>query len=423
MTIPTLADIQEARELLRGVATVTPLQGARWLADPVGGPVLLKAENLQRAGSFKIRGAYTRIARLTDEERARGVVAASAGNHAQGVALAASLLGIRATVFMPEGAPIPKVKATRGYGAEVVFHGTTIDEALVRAQEMSRRDGAVLVHPFDHLDIVAGQGTCGLELIEQWPDLRTVVVPTGGGGLLAGMAIALKGINPDIRLVGVQAEAAAAYPTSLAAGHPVALTEMATMADGIAVGRPGAVPFEAVSHLVDEVITVSEEAISQALVLLLERNKLVVEPAGAVAVAAIREHPELFEPPVAAVLSGGNIDPLLLLHVIRHGMAAAGRYLVLTVRISDRPGGLADLLASLARRPGQHHRCHPRPDLAAAPGARGRGHPPGGDARPRARRGRGARAAREAGTRSVSRSRGRRRRSRRGSPCRWAPRR
>jgi threonine dehydratase len=349
MTIPTLADIQEARELLRGVATVTPLQGARWLADPVGGPVLLKAENLQRAGSFKIRGAYTRIARLTDEERARGVVAASAGNHAQGVALAASLLGIRATVFMPEGAPIPKVKATRGYGAEVVFHGTTIDEALVRAQEMSRRDGAVLVHPFDHLDIVAGQGTCGLELIEQWPDLRTVVVPTGGGGLLAGMAIALKGINPDIRLVGVQAEAAAAYPTSLAAGHPVALTEMATMADGIAVGRPGAVPFEAVSHLVDEVITVSEEAISQALVLLLERNKLVVEPAGAVAVAAIREHPELFEPPVAAVLSGGNIDPLLLLHVIRHGMAAAGRYLVLTVRISDRPGGLADLLASLAR--------------------------------------------------------------------------
>jgi threonine dehydratase len=349
MTIPTLAEIRAARDLLAGVATVTPIQGARWLSEAVGGPVWMKAENLQRAGSFKIRGAFTRISGLSEAERARGVVAASAGNHAQGVALAASLLGIKATVFMPEGAPIPKVKATRGYGAEVIFHGSTIDEALVMAQELSDREGAVLVHPFDHKDIVAGQGTCGLELIEQRPDLRTVVVPTGGGGLVGGMAIALKGINPDIRVIGVQAEAAAAYPKSLAEGHPVALTEMSTMADGIAVGRPGVIPFEAVSHLVDDVLTVSEEAISQALVLLLERNKLVVEPAGAVAVAAIREHPELFEPPVAAVLSGGNIDPLLLLHVIRHGLAAAGRYLVLGVRINDRPGGLADLLAALAR--------------------------------------------------------------------------
>ena len=342
------ADIQAAAELLAGVAITTPIEESRWLSALVGGPVLLKCENLQRTGSFKIRGAYVRMARLSAEERARGVVAASAGNHAQGVALAAQMLGIKATVFMPEGAPIPKLNATRGYGAEVVFHGAILDEALSRAIEYAEETGAVLIHPFDHPDIVAGQATCGLEILEQAPEAATVLVPTGGGGLVAGVALAIKAQRPDVRLVAVQAEGAAAYPGSLAAGEPVALNQMTTMADGIAVARPGQVPFAAIERLVDEVVTVSEESISRALVLLLERAKLVVEPAGAVAVAAILDHPERYPTPAVAVLSGGNVDPLLLAKLIRHGLASAGRYLSIGVRIPDRPGGLARLLGELA---------------------------------------------------------------------------
>jgi threonine dehydratase len=345
---PTPADVRRARELLRGVAIRTPLEGARWLSEIAGGPVLLKAENLQRAGSFKIRGAYTRMARLGDDEKAHGVVAASAGNHAQGVALAAQLLGIKAVVYMPQGANIAKEKATRGYGAEVRFFGASIDEALDAAREYAAETGAVLVHPFDHADIVAGQATCGAEILEQCPEVRTIVVPTGGGGLLAGVASAVRGAGADVRVVGVQAEGAAAYPPSLAAGHPIPLGQMATMADGIAVGRPGDVPFAAIQALVDEVETVDEESISRALLMLIERAKLVVEPAGAVAVAALADHPERFDTPAVAVLSGGNIDPILLMNVLRHGMAAAGRYLDFRVRIPDRPGGLARLLAELA---------------------------------------------------------------------------
>src|SRR5664279_5111836 len=254
MTI-TLADIQAARELLAGIARKTPVEGSRPLSDAVGGPVHFKCENLQRAGSFKIRGAYTRMSRLSAEEHAAGVVEASAGNHAQGVAIAASMLDIRTTVFMPNGAPIPKVLATRGYGADVRFAGTNLDEALVDAREFSAETGAVLIHPFDHPDIVAGQGTCGLEILEQVPDVKTVLVCTGGGGLLAGIALAVKSLRPDVRVVGVQAARAAAYPASLAAGHPVQLAEMATMADGIAVGLPGEVPFELVREYVDEIRT------------------------------------------------------------------------------------------------------------------------------------------------------------------------
>ena len=324
------------------------MEESRWLSKIVGGPVLLKAENLQRAGSFKIRGAYVRMAGLSEEERARGVVAASAGNHAQGVALAAQLLGLKAVVFMPEGAPIPKEKATRGYGAEVRFHGITIDESLRAAQEYADETGAVLIHPFDHADIVAGQATCGVDIVQQAPAVRTVVVPTGGGGLLAGVATVVKRHDPSIRVVGGQAEGAAAYPASLRAGHPEPLASMSTMADGIAVGRPGDVPFAAVQEHVDEVVTVNEEALSQALLMLLERAKLVVEPAGAAAVAALMHRPDAFETPAVAVLSGGNVDPLLLMNVIRHGLAAAGRYLIFKVRIPDRPGGLARLLSDLA---------------------------------------------------------------------------
>ncbi|NIR34647.1 MAG: threonine ammonia-lyase [Actinobacteria bacterium] len=318
------------------------------MASKVGGPAYLKCEHLQRAGSFKIRGAYVRIARLAPQERARGVIAASAGNHAQGVALAARLLGTAATVFMPEGAPIVKEKATRAYGADVRFSGTTVDDALVAAKDFSQQTGAVLIHPFDHPDVVAGQGTAGLEILDECPDVRTVVISTGGGGFLAGVALAIKDVRPDVRIVGVQAEGAAAYPASLQAGHPVALDRMSTMADGIAVGRPGGIPFEIVQQYVDEIVTVSEERMSQALVMLLERAKQVVEPAGAASVAAVLDAPERFEPPVVTVLSGGNIDPLLLLRVIRHGMAAAGRYLSFRARIPDKPGALARLLGELA---------------------------------------------------------------------------
>jgi threonine dehydratase len=346
---PTLAEIEAAQELLRGVAVHTPMEESRWLSKIAGGPVLLKTENLQRAGSFKLRGAYTRMARLSEQERARGVVAASAGNHAQGVALAAQMLGIKAVVYMPHGAPIVKEKATRGYGAEVRFHGATVDESLVEARSWAEQTGAVLVHPFDHPDIVVGQATCGMEILEQCPQARTILVPTGGGGLLAGISAAVKQQRPDVRVVGVQAAGAAAYPPSLEKGAPQALASMATMADGIAIGRPGDVPFASIAAYADEVVTVDEESMSQALLLLLERAKLVVEPAGAAAVAAVLEHPQRFETPTVIVLSGGNIDPILLMNVIRHGMATSGRYLVFAVRIPDRPGGLARLIAELAQ--------------------------------------------------------------------------
>lgn len=343
-----LADVEAARLLLAGISRTTPLEGSRALSDRVGGPVWLKCENLQRTGSFKIRGAYVRIARLSDEERSRGVVAASAGNHAQGVALAASLLGCRSTVFMPSAAPLPKIAATTAYGAAVRLGGTTVDEALQRAAEFAAETGAVLIHPFDHADVIAGQGTVGLEVLEQCPDVRTIVVCTGGGGLVSGIAAAVKAVRPDVQVVAAQAAGAAAFPASLAAGQPTALTSMATMADGIAVGRPGDLTFRHVRDLVDRVVTVGEDALSRALLLSLERAKLVIEPAGAAGLAAVMEDPTAFTPPVVVVLSGGNIDPLLLSKVIRHGLIAAGRFLSLKVRVPDRPGELARLLAVLA---------------------------------------------------------------------------
>ena len=344
----TRDDVLAAREVLRDVVRVTPMENSRALSDRVGGPVQMKCENLQRAGSFKIRGAYTRMSRLSEAEQRLGVVAASAGNHAQGVALAAQLLDLRSTVFMPTGAPIPKLLATRGYGAHVELVGADIGDALVEAHAHAARTGAVLIHPFDHPDIVAGQGTVGLEILEQSPQVRTIVVCTGGGGLVAGIAAAVKPVRPDVRVVGVQASAAAAYPASLAQGRPVPLASMATMADGIAVGCPGEVPFALVEALVDDIVTVGEDTLARALLFLLERAKMVVEPAGAAAVAALLEAPHDFEPPVVVVLSGGNIDPLLMLRVLRHGMSAAGRYLQFRLRMPDRPGSLVAVLALLA---------------------------------------------------------------------------
>lgn len=342
-----IEQIKAAQQLLEPVMRRTPVVASRVLSERTGFDVSVKCENLQRTGSFKPRGAYNRIANLSDEQRRAGVVAASAGNHAQGVAWAATELGIASTVFMPTGAPLPKLVATKAYGAQVHLHGSTVDEALVAAREFADRTGAVLVHPFDHEDIVAGQATVGLEILEQLPGVGTIIVPTGGGGLIAGIAAAVKATRPEVRILGVQAEAAAAWPASLAAGKPTPLASMSTMADGIAVGCPGDVPFAEVAALVDAVVTVSEEALSRALLLCLERAKLVVEPAGVAAVAALMTHTpqELgLRGGVCAVLSGGNIDPLLLTHVIAHGLRAAGRFLGVHVTIADRPGGLISLL-------------------------------------------------------------------------------
>lgn len=346
MAVVTVEDVRAARELLRGVVLTTPLEHSRALSDVVGGAVHLKCENLQRTGSFKLRGAYNRMSRLSAQERLRGVVAASAGNHAQGVALAARTLGVSAVVYMPADAALPKVEATRNFGAEVRLWGRTVDESLAEARAVAETSGRVLVHPFDHPDVVAGQGTIGLEILEQLPQARTVLVPTGGGGLLAGIAVALAGTG--VRVVGIQAAGAAAWPRSLEQGRPVPLTTMSTMADGIAVGRPGEVPFEIVSDLGLEVRTVGEEQIARALLAVAERSKLVVEPAGAVGVGALLEDPGVFEPPVVVVLSGGNVDTLLLVGVLRHGLSVAGRFLSLRVRVVDRPGSLATLLGHLA---------------------------------------------------------------------------
>ena len=274
-------DVIAAREVLRGVITATPMLHSWVLSDLLGGPVYLKCENLQRTGSFKARGAYFRISRLSDSERARGVVAASAGNHAQGVAFAAALLGTRATVVMPEGAPLPKIAATRSYGAEIILHGARVEDALLRARAVAEEQGSIFIHPFEHPDIVAGQGTAGLEIMEQCPGVQTIVIPVGGGGLAAGIAIAAKGSDPAVRVIGVQAEAVAPFPASLAAGHPLPVESAPTMADGIAVAQPGDLAFSVLAELAERIVTVTEESLSRALLLCLERAKQVVEPAGA----------------------------------------------------------------------------------------------------------------------------------------------
>ena len=344
----SLADIEAARQLLTGVVRTTPLERSRLLSASLGVPTWLKCEHLQRGGSYKVRGAYTRIARLSDAERARGVVAASAGNHAQGVALAAGLLGTRTTVFMPEGAPLPKVSATKGYGAAIEYAGISVDDALVAARQFADRTGAVLIHSFDHPDVIAGQGTVGLEILDQCPDAGTIITAVGGGGLISGVAVAAKALRPDVRVIGVQASGAASYPPSLAAGAPVKLPVSTTIADGIAVLRPGNLNFAHVTKLVDEFVTVSDDELSAALLVLLERHKMVVEPAGGAAVAALLAGKVDLTGPVVAILSGGNIDPMLLLRVIEHGLASAGRFLRLSVRCGDQPGELARVLAGIA---------------------------------------------------------------------------
>ena len=351
-TAPTLAEFEDAAAVLAGVVEHTPLEASQHLTEVLGAPVHLKLENLQRTGSFKIRGAAYRLSRLTAEERTRGVVAASAGNHAQGVALAAQALGIPATIFMPLGVPVPKLLATRGYGADVLLEGATVDTSLRLAAEFAERTGAVLIHPFDHRDIVIGQGTLGLEVVDQHPDVDTIILGIGGGGLVAGVAAAAKAraaaAGRSLRIIGVQAENAAPYPLSLEAGHPIEIETRPTIADGILVGRPGDVPFSIIRDLVDEVVTVTDDDIARAILVLLERAKVVAEPAGAVGVAAILAGKVAATGPTVAVLSGGNIDPLLLQRVVAHGLAASGRYMTLRIPLPDRPGQLSrvsDLIA------------------------------------------------------------------------------
>jgi len=343
--IPTLDDIERARETIAGVARVTPMETSQFLAEVLGSPVHLKCENLQRTGAYKVRGAYNRLSTLTPEQRAAGVVAASAGNHAQGVALAARELGIPATIFTPVGVALPKLQATRHYGAEVVLRGHSVEEALSAAKDFAVRTGAVFIPPFDHPAVIAGQGTLGLEILDQVPDADTVIVPIGGGGVIAGIALAVKGVadrlGRPIRVIGVQAENAAAYPSSLEAGEPVTVSTKPTIADGIAVARPGDLNFPIIRDLVDDIVTVSDDDVARALLVLLERAKLVVEPAGAVGVAAIMSGAVRDTGRTVVLLSGGNIDPLMMERIITRGLVAASRYIGIRIMLPDRPGQLA----------------------------------------------------------------------------------
>jgi threonine dehydratase len=345
-----LPEIREAAALLDGVAVRTPVFPSRHLGVFCGADVVLKAENLQRTGSFKIRGGYRRISALQPDERRRGVVAASAGNHAQGVALAAAMLGVPATIYMPVDASLAKVEATLGYGAEVEFAGATFDDAQAAARERAARDGMTFVSAFDDPLIVAGQGTVGLELAEQAPGLDVVLVPCGGGGLLSGTAIALKALRPELKVIGVQAAGCAAMLHSLEAGVIETAQRAQTIADGIAIKRPGDVTFPLVQRYVDDMVAVTDEDIVRAVALLLERHKLLVEGAGAAAAAALLggEARGLEGRRVGVVLSGGNVDLPLLQAIVRRGLTLSERYVVLRTRILDRPGSLHALLGVLA---------------------------------------------------------------------------
>ncbi len=354
-------DIVKARERGRSIVRETPTLPSRSLSGMSGCDVWLKAENLQRTGSFKIRGAMNAIGSLSSDDLDRGVVAASAGNHAQGVALAASESGVTATVFMPEAAAIPKVVATRAYGAKVILEGENLAEATDRATEFAHRTGATLIHPFDDIRIIAGQGSLGIELFEQVPDVDTVVIPVGGGGLISGAALALKHLKGGIRIVGVQSDAVPTYIQARVRNEAVEIVPGHTVADGIAVSRPSARCFDMIERYVDELVAVSDHMTTAAVALLLERTKHLVEPAGAVGVAAVLNGMVPYDGRTVVVLSGGNIDLLLLDGVVRHGLEARGRFGSLTVTVPDEPGYLARVLTTVGSLGGnvlsvEHHR-------------------------------------------------------------------
>ncbi|MES3161824.1 MAG: threonine ammonia-lyase [Halorubrum sp.] len=347
----TLSAIRDARERVDEVARTTPLERSRTFSEMTGADVHLKLENLQRTGAFKIRGATNRIATLPDVDREAGVVTASAGNHAQGVALAAQRAGVDATVVMPRFAPVSKVKATRGYGANVRLEGVDYEEAQAYAHELEREHGLTYVHAFDDPAVMAGQGTLGLEVVDQCPDLDTVVVPIGGGGLIAGVAVAIKEQHPNVRVVGVQAEGAASAPASLEADERRELDSVDTIADGIATRSVGEQPFEVMREYVDEAVVVDDREIALALTLLLERSKTLVEGAGAVSLAAVLSDAFTYgaDETIVAALCGGNIDLNRLGTVIRRGLVQMGRYLKITIDLKDRPGELERVASIVAR--------------------------------------------------------------------------
>lgn len=349
---PTLEQFEAARKTVAGIAIVTPMLESYWLSSETGNSVFFKCENLQRTGSYKLRGAYNMISKLSEEEKARGVVAASAGNHAQGVAFAAAELGIKATIFMPVGASLPKYQATVSYGANVVLTGAIFDDTLAAAKEFTAQSGAVFIPPFDDMDVVTGQGTVGLEIMEQLPDVENILVCLGGGGLSAGVAAAAKlqaaKQGRSIKVFAVQAEAASPWPASIEAGMPIEAQIHPTIADGIAVAKPGNIPFDIVREFVDQIVTVTEDEIAQAMLAVLERSKLVVEAGGAVGVAALMSGKLKVKGRTAVILSGGNIDPLLMQRVIRHGLAASDRYTNISVMLPDRPGQLVKTAEAVA---------------------------------------------------------------------------
>ena len=350
--LPTLDEFNKTLENVSGIALKTPMLQSQWLSELSGTDVWFKCENLQRTGAYKLRGAYNMISQLSAADKKRGVVAASAGNHAQGVALAAKQLGIKATIFMPVGASLPKYQATLGYGANVVLSGSIFDETLVAAKEFTAQTGAVFIPPFDHHDIILGQGTVGLEIMDQLPEVDNILVCLGGGGLTAGVALAAKlkaaTMGRKVKVYAVQAELAASYPASLKAGKPVEVKVNPTIADGIAVARPGKLPFEIIKKYVDKVVTVSEDEIAKAMLAVMERSKLVVEAGGVVGVAALMAGKLKIKGTTAIVLSGGNIDPLLLQRVISHGLAASDRYTNISVMLPDRPGQLVRTAEAVA---------------------------------------------------------------------------
>ena len=343
----TLGMILEARERLKGVAQRTGLVHFKALSDE-DSQIYLKTEDLQSTGSFKLRGAYIKISSLTPEERACGVIASSAGNHAQGVALAARAFDTPATIVMPEGAPLSKVKATRELGANVVLHGNVYDDAYAEACRLQAETGATFIHPFDDPMVIAGQGTIGLEIMDDMPDVRTIVVPIGGGGLASGVSAAVKMLHPDVRVVGVQASGAAGMKASIEAGHVVELDSAKTIADGIAVKKPGELTFELCSRYVDEIVTVDDDEIAQAILLLMERGKMVAEGAGATAVAAIMSRKFDVSGKVVAVISGGNIDVTMISRIIEKGLLRAGRVSKLRILMQDRPGQLEQVSRLIA---------------------------------------------------------------------------
>jgi threonine dehydratase len=342
----TLDDIRKAREVVHGTIIRTPMLPDNRLSHEIGANAFVKAENLQRSGSFKIRGAYNKISNLTPEEKQRGVVTGSAGNHAQGVAMAARLHGIKATIVFPEYAPLNKISATKKQGAEVILHGSSFDEAVAHSKELGAEHGFTYVHAFDDPMIIAGQGTTGLEIAEDLPDANVIVVPIGGGGIISGIAIAAKELIPGVRIVGVQSENCASIRPSLAAGKPIVADFRATIADGIAVKRPGDLTLPIVQKYVDEIVEVSDEEIARAIYHGIQNNRLVVEGAGAAGVAALLAGKIKTNPndKVCAVLCGGNIDANLLNRVIEQALVEEGRYVLLKVLVPDRPGNLATLL-------------------------------------------------------------------------------